>query len=91
MTKKHDTVCMSMEHAAHCPQSRQSARHSLQSSELAPPPLHLQASVAPPLFCSGGTHSPGREGAGRDNSDEETDTLVLEVKYNPSTTAVFLA
>ncbi len=55
------------------PQSRQSARLSLQSSDLAPPPPHPQASVAPPpLVPGGGTHQLGGEGAGGANSDEGT-------------------
>jgi hypothetical protein len=46
-------------------QSKQSARLSLQSSELAPP-LHLHSSVAPPTFGSkkGGTHKLKGEGGG---------------------------
>jgi hypothetical protein len=65
---------MSMDYAVQCPQSRQSARHSLQSSEFAP-----HASVAPPLLFQGGTHSLAGKGAGGANSDEQTDTLVLDV------------
>jgi hypothetical protein len=41
------------------PESIQSARPSIQSSELGPPPPHLQESVAPPFGSKGGgeTHS----------------------------------
>jgi hypothetical protein len=38
------------------PQSIQSTRLSCQSSELGPPPTHLQGSVAPPSFGSRGGH-----------------------------------
>jgi hypothetical protein len=48
-------------------QSRQSARLSPQSSELAPPPSHSETSVAPSFGSSWG----------EDNSDEGTDALVL--------------
>ncbi len=66
---------MSMDYAVQCLQSRQSARHSLQSSELSPPaPNTFKRVLPPPFFCSR-----GGEGAGGANSDEETDTLVLEV------------
>jgi hypothetical protein len=44
------------------------------------------ASVAPPPpGPRGETHSLAGEGLGGPNSDEETDTLVLFVYYNPST------
>jgi hypothetical protein len=57
----------------------QSARLSLQSSELGPtpPPPHPQASVSPPLVPGGGTHSLAGEGVGGPNSDEGTDTVVF--------------
>jgi hypothetical protein len=55
-------------------QNRQSARLSLQSSELAPSPRYPQASVAPPppYAPRGGAYSLAVEGAGGANPDEET-------------------
>jgi hypothetical protein len=60
-------------HTLQVPQSRQSARLSLQSSELAPaPPPHPQAS-APPLWFQGeGGHTRLRE---RGRGEGQTDTL----------------
>jgi hypothetical protein len=58
----------------------QSARLSLQSSELAPPalPLTRKRVLPPPLVPGGGgTHSLAGEGAGGPNSEEGTDTLLL--------------
>ncbi len=82
------------------PQSRQSARPSLQSSELAPPALLPPGECCPPPFGSRlgmegggggpGTHSLAGEGAGGTNLDEGTDSLVLLVKYNPSTLQTLL-
>jgi hypothetical protein len=64
-------------------QSIQSARLSFQSSELDPPPLHPQGSVAPPHFGSnGGKHT---SCGGGPNSDDGTDILVLYVYFNPLT------
>jgi hypothetical protein len=57
-------------------QSIQSARLSLQSSELDPPPPHPLASVVLPPIGSGGTHSLAGEGAWGANSDEGADILV---------------
>ncbi len=70
------------------PQSIQSARLSVLSSELDPPPLHLQASVAPPSFGSkmGDTLACGG-GGGRtqfQRKDRHSGT-VCTVYYNPST------
>jgi hypothetical protein len=48
--------------------SRQSARLSLQSSELAPSPPQPQFSVAPPFGSKSGTHSLGGEGVGDKHS-----------------------
>jgi hypothetical protein len=61
------------------PQSRQSARIYLQSSEFSPPPPHLPASVGspPPPMVPEGTHSRAGERAGGAKSDEGTDTLIL--------------
>jgi len=61
--------------------SPQSARLSLQSSELALPAPSAASKCCPPphWFRGGGTHSLAGEGAGRANSDEGTDTLVLKV------------
>ncbi len=56
------------------PQSIQSARLSLQSSELAP---LTHKRVLPPLWFPGGTHWLAGEGVGGANSDEGTDNLVL--------------
>jgi hypothetical protein len=42
-----------------------------------PSPPHAQASIAPPPFGSGGTHSLSGEGAEGANSDEGTETLVI--------------
>jgi hypothetical protein len=71
------------------PQSIQSARLSLQSSELAPSPPDPQASVVlSPCGSGGGTHSLVGEGAGGANSDEGTDTMHCSLGigyYNPST------
>ncbi len=45
-----------------------------------PRPYTFKRVLPPPSFVpGGGTHSPGEEGAGGADSDEETDTLVLEV------------
>ncbi len=53
------------------------------------PPPHPQASVAFPFDTGGGTHSLTGEGVGGPNSDEGTDTVVLEVCIkNPSTPPV---
>jgi hypothetical protein len=60
------------------PQSRQSARLSLQSSELGPQPPHSQGECAPPsLRFREGTHSLAGGGVGGPNSDEGTGTVVL--------------
>jgi hypothetical protein len=66
-----------MRRVDHQLQNRQSARLSLPSSELTPPPPHPQASVPP--FGSRGGHTRLRErgAGGGGNSDEGTDTLVL--------------
>ena len=72
-------------HTLQVPQSRQSARLSLQSSELAPaPPPHPQASAPPPFGSRGrgDTLACEREGGGR---DRQTLCMVLSVQYNPST------
>jgi hypothetical protein len=68
------------------PQSIQSARLSLQLSELAPP-APSPASEFCPLHMGpmGEPHSLAGEGVGGPNSNEGTDTLVLYVYYNPST------
>jgi hypothetical protein len=50
-------------HRSTGPQSRQTARLSLQSSELGPQPLNPQVSVSPPLV-PGGTHLLAGEGVG---------------------------
>jgi hypothetical protein len=57
----------------------QSARLSLQSSELALPAPSPASKCCPSPFWfqGGGTHSLAGEGAGGANSDEGTDTLVL--------------
>jgi hypothetical protein len=56
--------------------SRQSARLSLQSSEVGPPVPSPASECCPPLwFRGGGTHSLSEEGAQVANSDEGTDTL----------------
>jgi hypothetical protein len=49
------------------PESIQSARPSIQSSELGPPPPQLQESVAPPLDPRGETHSLPDEGVSEGN------------------------
>jgi hypothetical protein len=61
------------------PQSRQSARLSLQSSELAPHPSSPSECCPPPFGSGGGggAYSLAGEGAGGAKSDEGTDTLVL--------------
>jgi hypothetical protein len=58
------------------PQSRQSAKLFLQSSELGSPNPHTRRRVCPPPFGSGGgRHSLAVEGVhGGPNSDEGTDT-----------------
>jgi hypothetical protein len=60
-------------------QSIQSARLSLQSSELTTPTPSPASECCPPTFGSGGrgAHSLAGEGAGGANSDEGIDTLVL--------------
>jgi hypothetical protein len=63
------------------PQGRQSARLSLQSSELAPPAPLPTSECVPPLRSKGGTHFFAGEGAVGANSDEGTDTLELQVKF----------
>ncbi len=63
-------------------QSIQSARLSVQSSELCPSTL---------LWVQGGKHSLAGEGVGGPNSDEGTNTLVLYVYYNPSTVLTLLS
>ncbi len=62
------------------PQSRQSARLFLQSSELGhPPPLpHPQANVSLTLGPGGDTLACGRREGGGPNSDEGTDTVVFQ-------------
>jgi hypothetical protein len=63
------------------PQSRQSSRLFLQSSEFGPPPPpppHLQASVSASLIPGGGTRLLTVEGWGP-NCDKGTDTVVLLV------------
>jgi hypothetical protein len=61
------------------PESIQSDRPSIQSSELGPPPPHLQESVAPPLGSKGGDTFTfrGGGGGGGTNSDDGAYTLVL--------------
>ncbi len=66
-------------------QSIQSARFSVQSSELGPPLTHKRVLPPPPLGLRGRDTLPCGEGGGGPNSDEGTDTLVLYVYYNPST------
>ncbi len=70
----------------------QSARLSVQSSELGPtnsPPPHPQACVAPHLDGGGGADTLACEGwNGGPSSDEGTDNLVFCVNYNPSTQGV---
>jgi hypothetical protein len=56
--------------------SRQSARLSLQSSQLGPPSPAGEC-VLLPFGSRGGTHSLAGEGVGGPNSDEGTDTVVL--------------
>ncbi len=65
-------------------QSRQSARVSGRSSELAPPPPPTQESVqcVPPGSRWGGDTFACREGAGGANSFEETDTMILFLMYS---------
>jgi hypothetical protein len=64
------------------PQSIQSARLSLLSSELAPPAPSLASECCPPPFGSGGdTLVCGRGGAGA-NSDEGTEATDFLVLYN---------
>ncbi len=46
------------------PQGKQSARLSVQLSELVPPPPLPQTSVAPPLLVQGGRHSRGGRASG---------------------------
>jgi hypothetical protein len=58
------------------PQSIQSARLSVQSSELGPTP-HPQSSVAPTLGLRGKTHSLEGTGVVGPNSDEWPETQVL--------------
>jgi hypothetical protein len=82
LKNKEGTVpVFSMVDSALDPESRQIARLSLQTFELAPPSSHPQSSVvapAPkgsnggnPLTCEGGG------GGSQSNSDEGTDTLVV--------------
>ncbi len=53
-----------------------------ESSELGPPPLRPQESVAPPpLGSKGGDTLACGGGSGGTNSDEESDTMVLYVQY----------
>jgi hypothetical protein len=52
------------------------------SNQMTHPP-HPHASFASPFGSK--TYSLAGEGVGRPNSDEGTDTLVLYVNYNPST------
>ncbi len=66
-------------------QSKQSAMLSLQSSELASTCPLTRKRVLLPQIPGEGAHSLAGEGAGGANSDEGTDTLVLQVQYNPST------
>jgi hypothetical protein len=76
------------------PQSRQSARLFLQSSELGPPPQpsHPQASVSPPVwFRGGGTHSLGGEGVGGSHfgrGDRHCGTLGIYVVFTESRTCI---
>jgi hypothetical protein len=50
-----------------------------------PTPPHQQEIVAPPIGSKGGTHSPAGKGVGGPNSDDGTDTVVLQEYYIPST------
>ncbi len=60
----------------------QSARPSIQSSELGPPPPLLQESVAPPFGSKGGgRHIHSEEGVGGTNSDDWAYTLVFYSWY----------
>ena len=67
------------------PESIQSARPFIQSSELGPPPPQLQESVAPPFGSRGETHSLPDEVVRGTNSDDGAYTLVLQVYYNYNT------
>jgi len=58
------------------PPSRQSARLTLQLSELGPPPPHPQ-NMCPPFGSGWGTHSLAGKGLGGPKSDKGTDTVVL--------------
>jgi hypothetical protein len=55
----------------------QSARLSVQSSELGPPLTHMIVLLPPNLGPRGETHLLARERVGEPNSDDDTDTLVL--------------
>jgi hypothetical protein len=60
--------------------------------QIRPPPHPLTLKgvlLLPPLGPRGETHSLAEEGVGELNSDEGTDTLVLYVYYNPSTTQIY--
>ena len=59
-------------HRSTGPQSRQSARLSLQSSELGPQPLNPQVSVSPPLVPGGDTLACRRGGGWGPNIGEQT-------------------
>ncbi len=65
-------------------QSIQSARLSCESSELRPPPPHPQGLLLfPPLSPRKETHCTRLQGRGGPTYDEETETLVLYVYFNP--------
>jgi hypothetical protein len=66
-----------------------SDRLSLQSSALGPPSPSPAGKCSPPPFGSGGDTLAGA-GVGGPNSDEGTDTVVLQVQYNPSTLVVII-
>ncbi len=72
------------------PQSIQSAMQAFFPVVRIGSPPHPPGSVAPPLFgTKGETHSIAGEGVGAPNSDEGTDTPVLQVYYNSSTSKTF--
>ena len=60
------------------PQSRQSARLSLQSSELGPQPLNPQVSVSPPLVPGGDTLTCRRGGGWGPNIGRQTKKIKKE-------------